>query len=175
MNDFGVSRLGLDTQTRSSLPPRDSLPPRLIAVSSSTGGSFAGSDDATGIIAPGVIRNRDPRVTSAVTEVGMLVGTPAYMAPELGLGPDRLSARADVFSLGMIAFELLTGKRPFDVSPALERLQGMSVPPASSIGAVVANLPADVVTAIDDALAFDPVRRPTARAFAKAMFPDPRA
>ena len=61
VTDFGVSRLGLDTQTRSSLPPRDSLPPRLIAVSSSTGGSFAGSDDATGIIAPGVIRNRGSR------------------------------------------------------------------------------------------------------------------
>jgi hypothetical protein len=48
------------------------------------------------------------------TKEGLVVGTPEYMPPEQARGVKDLDARADVWSVGVIMFELLTGKLPFD-------------------------------------------------------------
>jgi len=48
-----------------------------------------------------------------VTRTGVLMGTPGYMAPEQARGADSVDARADVFSLGVLLFECLTGQIPF--------------------------------------------------------------
>src|SRR5690349_19464855 len=55
------------------------------------------------------------RITDGVTSTrtGVIVGTPAYMAPEQVRGDKEITARADVFAVGSVLFECLTGRPPF--------------------------------------------------------------
>jgi serine/threonine protein kinase len=48
-----------------------------------------------------------------VTGIGVTLGTPGYMAPEQAAGDGDLDHRADIYAVGVLAYELLTGQRPF--------------------------------------------------------------
>ena len=67
-----------------------------------------------------------------VTQAGVLLGTPQYMAPESCEGKGVLDHRADVYALGILLFEMATGRRPFDGDSMGEVLmkQVRSLPPA---------------------------------------------
>jgi len=61
----------------------------------------------------GVAKVDDQGVSSAQTRTGSLLGTPYYMSPEQAQGNKEVDYRSDLWALGVIAFECLTGKRPF--------------------------------------------------------------
>jgi serine/threonine-protein kinase len=108
-------------------------------------------------------------VGSELTQTGVRVGTPGYTAPEVLQG-GVADARADVFALGVLAYRVFTGKRPFSgtlpETLAIDILQREPSPPA----AVRTELSEQLSTAVMRALAKSPgVRTPSARAFLQEL------
>ncbi|HSD99273.1 MAG TPA: protein kinase [Burkholderiales bacterium] len=68
--------------------------------------------------------------TSTLTQVGEIMGSPGYMSPEQFLGTD-IDARGDVYSVGVIAYELLAGRRPFIGNNAEVMRQALNEQPAN--------------------------------------------
>ncbi|EYF04667.1 serine/threonine protein kinase [Chondromyces apiculatus DSM 436] len=59
----------------------------------------------------------------AITQKNMVFGTVAYMAPEAGGGMDKVDERSDLYALGIILYEMLTGRHPFDATERFELFQ----------------------------------------------------
>ena len=70
----------------------------------------------------GVAKFTDGAHKTTVTTTGMIIGTPAYMAPEQMMDSHHVDARADIYALGVVLYEMLTGKRPNEGSTAVELL-----------------------------------------------------
>ncbi len=99
-------------------------------------------------------------VERGITTPGTIIGTVSYMAPEQTDGR-AASTATDVFSLGVLLYELVTGRLPFTGGSAVETLLAISGGRYPSPRAVVPTLPDRVVAAIDAALARDPAARPS--------------
>jgi serine/threonine protein kinase len=95
-----------------------------------------------------------------LTERGVVVGTPAYMAPEQALGKS-VDARTDLFALGLIAYELLAGALPHDGTPMeIVRKYVTSAVPSIRARAPHLVLPPGTEAVIQWMLQRQPVRRP---------------
>ena len=92
------------------------------------------------------------------TRPGMIVGTIAYMSPEQAAG-QPVDARSDIFSFGVVLYELLAGRRPFEGATDLERLQALISRPAPPLAESSLDLPADLRNVVEKALERDPAER----------------
>lgn len=88
-----------------------------------------------------------------VSEVGMILGTPYYMAPEQILAEDVVDQRADIYALGILTYTLIAGEVPYrgDTFTAIAQ-QHLKAPPPS-IAAAVDGIPASLDAAIRRATA----------------------
>ncbi|MDQ4005640.1 MAG: protein kinase, partial [Actinomycetota bacterium] len=104
-----------------------------------------------------------------LTQTGVVLGTAAYLSPEQSRG-DAADARSDIYSLGCVLHEMLTGEPPFGgetpVAIAYRHVNERPVPPSSR----EAHVPSEMDAVVMRALEKDPARRfPDARAFADAL------
>jgi serine/threonine-protein kinase len=103
----------------------------------------------------GVARDED----ASVTRTGMTLGTPAYMAPEQLAGAPAGPA-TDAYALGVMLFELLSGRRPHQAATLGDLLQATANQPPASLARLRPDLPAPAVAAVEQLLARQPADRP---------------
>ena len=114
----------------------------------------------------GIARNQ---LASSLTQDGMVLGSVHYMSPEQAAG-DKLDGRSDLYSLGVVGFQLLSGRLPFDAEEAASVMAQQVTKQAPSLAALAPGLPPALVAVIDRSLRKSPAERyPTGEAFAEAL------
>jgi serine/threonine-protein kinase len=95
---------------------------------------------------------------ASLTKTGMVMGTPAYMAPEQARG-DKVDKRADIYAVGAILYHALTGRRPFDETDPLATLTAVLVQEPARPCSIVPSLPPALEVVVQRAMAKDPADR----------------
>ena len=151
--DFGLVKLGDADHDAASIGPSTPKTSTLFAETS--------EDSAT------LIKTL-PAQHENLTAVGSIMGTPFYMSPEQCRG-ERLDTRSDIYSLGVVAYRLLTGETPFTGSPPeVIELHKTAVPP--TLRDKNRKVPRKMARIVMSALAKNPAERPhTASGFASAL------
>ncbi|HET9039388.1 MAG TPA: serine/threonine-protein kinase, partial [Gemmatimonadales bacterium] len=111
-----------------------------------------------------------------LTETGLVIGTPAYMSPEQAAGDKALDARTDVYSLGVVLYEMLAGEPPYTGPTVQAMIAKQLAGPVPSVRVTRPNAPAHVDQAITRSLAPTPADRfgsPAELARALAAAPPP--
>jgi hypothetical protein len=102
----------------------------------------------------GIAKDSSSDLTAGATGTGQLIGTPEYMSPEQIRG-EKLDFRSDVYSLGVVIFELFTGRVPFQGDTPIATILKHLQEPAPLEGPEAARLPRALVPALARALAKD--------------------
>ncbi|MDT4966571.1 MAG: serine/threonine protein kinase, bacterial [Acidobacteriota bacterium] len=116
------------------------------------------------------LNSKTPRAPSSggLTQLGSLLGTPLYMSPEQCRG-EELNSRSDIYSLGVITYQMLAGETPFsgDLRTVMRMHQETPPPP---LRAKNAKLSKKVALLVESAMAKDPAERPdSAAGYASAL------
>src|SRR5580698_8166849 len=144
---------------------RDLKPENIILEPMRTGGDFVKVVDF------GLAKMRQETRGPQITSPGIVCGTPEYMSPEQGRG-DPLDARSDLYAVGVILFQLLTGRLPFEAdSPTQVVLMHLSTePPDPRKVAPDRNIPEALVQVVFKAMSKEPKDRyPDADGYGEAL------
>jgi serine/threonine protein kinase len=107
----------------------------------------------------GIARLRDA-TTNAITQMGAMLGTPAFMAPEQARGQSKeVDGQTDVWAVGATVFALLSGRLVHEADSATMLLLKVATTPARSVARVVKDLPQPIAALVDKALAFEKASR----------------
>jgi serine/threonine-protein kinase len=105
-----------------------------------------------------------------MTQTGLSLGTPQYMSPEQAMGEKTVDARADVYALGAVTYEMLTGEPPFTGSTVQAIVAKLMTDPARPLTELRKSVPVHVEAAVLAALEKVPAdRMGSATAFAQAL------
>jgi tRNA A-37 threonylcarbamoyl transferase component Bud32 len=103
-----------------------------------------GRDDVAKLLDFGLVQPAPTKLSADPSREGQIVGTPLYISPEQALGERKLDARSDIYSLGAVAYFLLTGRPPFDEGSAIAAIIAHARDQASPPSQFRADLPADL-------------------------------
>ena len=121
-------------------------------------------------ISAAVSPERQAQSGTKLTQQGVSVGTPQYMSPEQAAG-ESVTDRSDVYSLGLIAFELLTGRAVFEERTPMALLAAHIHREAPKIGTLLPDLEPAVADLVDGCLAKTAAQRPAAADIARMLVP----
>ena len=120
-----------------------------------------GIPDVVKVLDFGLVKQIQSDESLSQTQINAIVGTPLYMSPEAIVTPEQVDARSDLYGLGAVAYQLLTGKSVFSGSNVVEicshHLHTPPTPPSERIGQPLA---ADLEQIVLSCLAKSPSQRP---------------
>jgi tRNA A-37 threonylcarbamoyl transferase component Bud32/tetratricopeptide (TPR) repeat protein len=102
--------------------------------------------------------------TTQLTQAGLVIGTPLYMAPEQAAGEGGADGRADLYALGCVLFELLTGRPPFTATTAQKLLVAHMTEPAPDVRSLRPEVSDRLATVLRGLLAKEAADRPAGAA-----------
>jgi serine/threonine-protein kinase len=106
---------------------------------------------------------------SSITQVGSVLGTAAYLSPEQARG-EEAGPRADIYSLGVVAYQLMSGRLPYEATSLSELALMQQREAPTPLQQVNSHVPRELAIAVSMALAIDQEARPSdAMLFAKAI------
>jgi serine/threonine-protein kinase len=105
-------------------------------------------------------RSDQPQTQQTLSAIGLVLGTPAYMAPEQALGDAELDHRADLYALGLVAYEVLTGAPPFSGRSVQELTTAHLATPPTPIADVRPDIPSALGNLVMTLLSKAPADRP---------------
>ena len=124
-----------------------------------------------GIAKPSLV-DAQSTMTGGLTVAGQLIGTPLYMSPEQALGLADVDGRSDLYSLGIVAYEMISGRRPFDTENPMDALTQRLTRDPKPLGSAVPDLPSDLAPVVDRCLQRDVTKRwPDAKSLREALLP----
>jgi eukaryotic-like serine/threonine-protein kinase len=113
------------------------------------------------------------RYDGTITLVGTSLGTPEYMAPEQAAADPNIDGRADIYALGITAYEMLTGSSPFRGRSPQQLLAAQLTEAPPSIASHRTDVPRALALLIARCLEKDPANRPQTAAELVAALSDP--
>ncbi len=120
---------------------------------------------------------REDRVEAArtgpITAAGMALGTPAYMAPEQAAGDPNTDSRTDLYSFGVMAYEMLTGATPFTGRSPAQLMAAHIAEPPPPIAAARPDVPRALADLVMSCLHKEPVARPSSALEVAQALEDP--
>jgi serine/threonine protein kinase len=107
---------------------------------------------------------------ATLTGIGVAIGTPAFMSPEQAAGERDIDGRSDLYSLGIVTYQMLTGDLPFNAPSVAGILMKQITEPAPDLRRKRPDIPEDLALAVARCLEKDPQNRwPTADALRRAL------
>ncbi|HEX8790522.1 MAG TPA: serine/threonine-protein kinase, partial [Polyangiaceae bacterium] len=111
-------------------------------------------------IAKVIAGDDEPGVSHGLTNTGALLGTPFYMSPEQAFGEKTIGPRADVWAIGIILHECLSGRRPTEAENVGQILRIITHDEIPSLRVAAPEVPSDVADLVDRMLRRNPDHRP---------------
>ncbi len=136
--------------------------------------SHSGIQDYVKLVDFGIskVRTTEEGLTRGLTRTGVLLGTPSYMSPEQALAETNITPATDLFSAGVILYEMLTGALPFDASSLAQLLVAIIEAEPSAPSTLRPDIPPELAVTVLRAMEKTPQSRfADAASFRRALTP----